>query len=211
MITVVITSYNRRDLLQSTIESLSKFIDYPIKEFIIIEDSADKDMRNWLIHYCRDTNFKIVLNEKNIGAYQSIDKAYSFVSTPFVVHCEDDWRFTKSGFTERALKVLESNPMIMQVNLSNENNQPIIYNSNYSIFGDNDIWHGFTCNPSIRSMAAYAKTKPWTQWIDNTRDLAVQECMVGLKYHELGYKAAYMNESFCKHIGIGRCTWHENL
>lgn len=206
-ITLVITSFNRPDLLDKTINSAIWYSDDLFDEIIIIEDSADKTMRDYLLeHY---SHFHLIIHDKTMGAYESIDEAYSHVKTPFVFHCEDDWEFYKSGFIERSIDVLEGNPMIMQVNLSNGNNQPIIYNSDYSVFGSDGVWNGFTCNPSIRSMAAYEKTKPWTQWIDKTKDLAIQEYMVGRKYFELGYKAAYLNESFCKHTGIKRCTWHK--
>jgi len=163
-------------------------------------------------HY---SDYHLILHDQNKGAYESIDEAYSHVKTKYVVHIEDDWLFYKRGFAEQALAVLESNPMIMQVNLSNEENMPIepevfkIGDVEYRLVGTdvNGWWHGFTCRPSVRSMVAYDQTKPWTQWAIG-KDLSVKECMVGRRYYELGFKVAVLNEYYCLHTGLNRCTWH---
>jgi glycosyltransferase involved in cell wall biosynthesis len=215
MISVVITSFNRKDLLLKTVESFLKFNTYPIDKFIIIEDSGDKEMYDFLSkhNFNFPSNYTLILNENNIGAYESIDKAYYHVQSKYVCHIEDDWEFYKGGFIKPAIDIMEGNPEIMQVNLSNDENMPIEdHGYGYGIVGDdvNGWWHGFTCRPAIRSMAAYNEVKPWTQWAVG-RDLSIKECMVGMRYYELGYKAAVLNEYFCKHTGGGRCTWHENI
>lgn len=216
MITVVITSYNRPDLLKRTIDSFNRANIFPIKEVIIIDDSANREMYKFL----RDnySHYSLILNEANIGAYESIDKVYAMVKTPWVMHLEDDWEFYKGGFIEPSIKILESNPQIMQVNLSNEQNMPIepevlrAGDVEYRLEGtDKDgYWHGYTNNPNVRSMEGYEKTKPWTQWSTKEDFLALREMKVGKEYFRLGYRAAILNEYFCRHIGIGRCTWHPN-
>ena len=40
MISVVCTSFARPDLLEKTVKSFLKYLDYPIEQFIIIEDSG---------------------------------------------------------------------------------------------------------------------------------------------------------------------------
>jgi len=217
MVTVVITSFNRFDLLDRMIKSLNTVNDYPLKEIIIIEDSADKEMHRKLTENFSET-CKLILNEKNIGAYASIDLAYSFVTTPYILHIEDDWEFTHGGFIQKAIEVLRHDDMIMQVSLEHNpvmSTLPEVYNANgveYQIVGTdiNGWWHGFTCHPSLRSMAGYGKTKPWVQWSTNEDDLAHRELKVGFEYFRLGYKAAILKESYCIHTGLGRCTWHPN-
>ena len=220
-VTVVCTSFNRIDLLIRTIDSFIRFNTYPIEEFILIEDSGNKKMHDLvkMIVETRQMNFNLILNDKNIGAYESIDLAYSKVKTDFVFHLEDDFEFYKSGFIEPALEVLEDSKIIMQVNFSNEFGQPIepgIYKTinnptDFRIVGTdvNGWWHGFTCNPNLRSMAAYNKVKPYTQWSTKKDCLSLQECKIGMRYFELGYKVAVLNDYYCKHIGINRCTWHQ--
>lgn len=210
-ITLLITSFNRRDLLKQTTESLATKIGI-IENVIIIEDSGDKDMHLWLRKHFGSCT--LILNETNIGAYESIDFAYSVIKTPYVLHCEDDWQFYRGGFIEPSLKILESNPSIMQVNLSNEENMPIepevfkAGDAEYRIMGTdiNGWWHGYSNRPNIRSMEGYQKTKPWARF--KHEDLSIHECQVGLEYYRLGYKAAVLNDYFCTHIGLNRCTWH---
>jgi hypothetical protein len=217
MVTVVITSYNRFDLLVRTVESFVRYCDYPVDEFIIIEDSGLKPMHSLLHEQFDGTGIRLILNESNMGAYESIDKVYSLVKTPYVLHIEDDWEFTKGGFMQPAIEVLKNDEMIMQVSL--EHNPvmsilPEVYKVNgteYRIVGTdiNGWWHGFTCHPSLRSMKGYEATRPWCQWSDKSEELSQRELKVGFAYHRLSYKAAILNDSYCTHIGLGRCTWHE--
>jgi glycosyltransferase involved in cell wall biosynthesis len=43
-VTVVMTSYNRLELLKKTVASFFLMNTYPIEEFIIVEDSCNKEM-----------------------------------------------------------------------------------------------------------------------------------------------------------------------
>lgn len=216
MVTAVITSFNRPDLLYRNISSLLKFCKGEIRKLIIIEDSGDLAMKEWLLKSC--SNYTLIINEKNIGAYESIDLVYADVCTPYVLHIEDDWEFTEGGFIEPAIKVLEHDKSIMQVTLEHNplmSTLPEILNTggvNYQIVGEdiNGWWHGFTCHPSVRSMAGYEATKPWTQWSSPDEELSQRELKVGLEYFRIGYKAAILEKSYCIHTGLGRCTWHPN-
>jgi hypothetical protein len=217
-VTVVITSFNRFDLLERMIDSLNRVENYPFKDVIIIEDSANEGMHQNLKN-AYEGKYTLILNEKNIGAYASIDLAYSFVTTPWVLHIEDDWEFTHGMFVGKSIEVLKHDNMIMQVSL--EHNpvmstllQVHIANGvEYKIVGTdvNGWWHGFTCHPSVRSMEGYERTKPWTQWSTDEEELSHRELKVGLEYYRLGYKAAILKESYCIHTGLGRCTWHPNV
>jgi len=216
MVTVVITSFNRFDLLKRTIDSFNKFNTFPIKEVIIIEDSANKNMHeNLKAHF---PNYSLILNESNYGAYESIDIAFSYVTTPYMVHIEDDWEFTDGGFIEQALEVIKQDDTIMQVSFEHNpvmSTLPDVYNANgveYQIVGTdiNGWWHGFTCHPSLRSMASYLKIAPWTRWSEANEELSHRELKVGLEYFRIGYKAAILKKSYCVHTGLGRCTWHPN-
>ena len=218
MVTVVVTSFNRFDLLERMMTSLYRATNYSFKEIIIIEDSADKEMHQKLIDRYSQT-CRLILNEKNLGAYESIDLAYSLITTPYVLHVEDDWEFIKNGnFIGQAVEVLNYDKTIMQVSLEHNpvmSTLPEVLDANgvsYQIVGTdiNGWWHGFTCHPSVRSMEGYQRTKPWIQWSEKREDLSQRELKVGFEYFRLGYKAAILNESYCIHTGLGRCTWHEN-
>ena len=76
LVTLVITSCGRLDLLEKTIISFFKFNTYPIFECIIVEDSGTVTDLNFLKKYI-SVPCKFLINEKNIGQILSIDKAYS--------------------------------------------------------------------------------------------------------------------------------------
>jgi glycosyltransferase involved in cell wall biosynthesis len=225
MVSVVITSFNRRELLKKTIESFLKFNTYPIEEFIIIEDSGNKEMYEWLKGFIFSLNydciygykkFNVIFNPVNIGLIESIDKAYSFVTTPYVFHTEDDYEFYKPGFIEKSLEVLEAEENIMQVYIRNANEsdnpvEPIIYNigeSSYRLFGNTPggLWHGFCFQCGLRKMSAYEKIRPFTQWVNPSDQLTIKECKIGQAYYDLGYRVAVLPEGYARHTGKNYST-----
>lgn len=117
-VTCVLTSCGRIDLLEKTLNSFIIFNDYErIKEFIIIEDSADPkiaEQLNKLNEEKYNGIFKIIINEHRLGQSASIDKAYAMVETDYVFHCENDWEFYRKGFIQASLGVLETQPKVLQ-------------------------------------------------------------------------------------------------
>ena len=116
---VVLTSCGRLDLLKDTLNSFILNNTYYIEKFIIIEDSGDKEIGEELIKLNEEkykSMFTIVLNEKQIGQTASIDKAYDMIKDEcdYIFHCENDWLFYKRGFIEDSIKVLESQPKVLQ-------------------------------------------------------------------------------------------------
>jgi len=115
----VLTSCGRLDLLKDTLNSFILNNTYYIEKFIIIEDSGDKEIGEELIKLNEEkykSMFTIVLNEKQIGQTASIDKAYGMIKDEcdYIFHCENDWLFYKRGFIEDSIKVLESQPKVLQ-------------------------------------------------------------------------------------------------
>lgn len=207
-VTLVITSCNRIELLKRTIWSFFQYNTYPIEEVIIIDDSANTEMHKQL----KDLypNYTLILNGRNIGLIDSIDRAYSMVKTPFVFHCEDDWEFIKPSFIEPSLNVIRNNHMIMQVWISNIHNQPVDAEIQYaekvpykqaSLDGMDHLWHGFTLNPGIRSMRIYKEIAPWAQWSTPADFTAKRECLIGEEYFRRQYRGAVLLENYCVHNG----------
>ena len=230
-VTVVITSFNRLDLLTKTIESFNKFNKYPIEEFIIVENCGCEQMHEELRRLY--PNYTMILNEHNIGLPESIDKAYAQVKTPYVFHSEDDYEYYREGFIERSLMVLNNDPSIMQVWIRRGETQddtdeyipsiipknvlgmPVlpelhnIFSIPYYILGQSGDWHGFAFQCGLRSMDAYKKVAPYSQYFlnDPSDFITWKECAIGLAYHKLGYKAALLPEGYARHIGYGRSTF----
>lgn len=212
-VSLVITSCNRFDLLEKTIESFLKYNTYPISQYIVIEDSHNREKLEKTLSKFKGIEFTLVHNEPQLGQMKSIDKAYSLVTSEYIFHCEDDWEFYRSGFVENSLKVLLSDEKVVTVWLretSDTNGHsvlPELYSCptdeslKYQIMHTNDLlhgvyWHGFTLNPGLRRLADYQLIAPIAQY--------ASESGTGNKYYELGFKAAIFPEGSVRHIGYHR-------
>lgn len=218
MITAVFTSCGRFDLLQRTLASFLKYADLPIKQTIIIDNSTNPQTEEAMRHIATSlkTTFDLLINEENIGQVSSIDRAYSYVETDYIFHCEDDWEFFDTGFLSLSKGLLEEIPNISNVNLrvrfdgEKGSMHPITevktthngiryheYELNYL-----GAWHGFSWNPGLRRKKDYDLVKPFKQY--------GEESGVGKKYKDLGYVAACLEKSYCKHIGTNSNTPKSN-
>ena len=217
MITAVITSCGRLDLLKKTIHSFNRYNTFHISHMIVIDDSGDK-LEHWKMQVYLDRidfsniyKVKFIANEENIGQVRSIDKAYSEVTTPYIFHCEEDWEFYKHGFLEKSLEVLKADEKIITVwlrELTDTNTHPYdptVYTANqvqYHLLSLNfqNIWHGFTWNPGLRRKSDYDLIKPFIQYGEG-QEAAIAECHVGQEYKNLGFRGAILTEGAVRHAG----------
>lgn len=214
-VTLVITSCARPLLLEKTLNSFIKHNTFSIKKAIFIEDGHSEDSANIASAAFRKMNLletQIIVNDQNLGQLNSIDKAYSHVSTKYVFHMEEDWEFCKSGFIEDSLAVLENFPECLYVSLRNvadQNNHPLtLVQSNKSETLDfltykplwRLVWTGFGFNPSLRRMSDYRMIAPYGGW--NKREIPL-----GLAYFILGKQIyIYKNQTCVAHLGDSHST-----
>ena len=216
-VTLVITSFNRFDLLRKTIASFSCYNTYPVKEIIIIEDSGDAEMIRKIQKVY--PNYNLILNEHNIGLVESIDKAYSFVTTPFIFHSEDDFDYFRPGFIENCLKVMEYDETIFRVGIRGQTHIKSL-DANVMMAGDvayklppqtdpqgNNYWHGFGFQCGMIRKSAYDQVKPYTQYSTPEDFITIRECRIGLAYHAIGLKAVSLTEDYAHHTGGRRSTY----
>ena len=206
MITVVITSCGRPDLLERTLDSFFEFNTYPVEKIIVVEDSGVDCNGALQVKYIGQP-IVWMCNEGNMGQIASIDRAYSHVKTPYVFHCEEDWQFYRHGFIEESLKVLESNKDILQVWLrerNDTNNHPIEHKDlgGYFRVASNYKWKGFSFNPGLRRMADYVPYRNLT----NVKNGWQAEFEIGMYYWKLGYYAVILPHGYVMHIGGGKST-----
>jgi GR25 family glycosyltransferase involved in LPS biosynthesis len=217
LVTAVFTSCGRFDLLEKTINSFIKYNTYPIEKYIIIENSGKNNSEEHLRSIAKNLkNCQIIINEENIGQVSSIDKAYSFVDTEYIFHCEDDWDFFDKGFIQKSIDLLKFDKRIINVNLrirfdgekgsmhpisdikkTNKENFYHEYTPRYL-----GVWHGFSWNPGLRRLSDYNEIKPYKQYIE--------ESGVGNKYFSSGKISACLKNSYCKHIGTNSSTEKSN-
>ncbi|MCL1123023.1 glycosyltransferase family 2 protein [Shewanella surugensis] len=210
-VSFVLTSCNRFDLLEKTLASFLKFNTYPIAQYIIIEDSHNRDKLAAVLAKFPTVQFTVLLNEQQLGQMKSIDKAYNNVTSEYIFHCEDDWEFYKKGFIEASFKVLDSDDKVVTVWLREQNDtnkHPIeaelFYCDDnatpYQIMQRNyhnpQEWHGFTFNPGLRRLQDYQIFAP-------IGELGGEYEMSQL-YFEHDFKAAIFPKGFVRHIGYHR-------
>jgi len=208
-VTVVITSCNRFDLLNKTIESFNKYNTYPIHEFIIIDDTGTEESKKVLQTIYGD-QYTLLFNIPKLGQLKSIDKAYSIVETDYIFHMEDDWEFYDRSFIEKSMEILESNESVLQVWLRHEIDgivhKPNKEQPNYWYWNNQSyVWYpvkkerglnGFSFNPHLcRKSDCF---KPYAE-IGKEND-------IGIYYTELGFQTAWLEPEcgFVRHIGNGR-------
>jgi len=217
MVTTVITSCGRLDLLDRTLTSFLKYNQYPISQFIIVDDSGDASVHEKLTEKYPD--YDLILDPEKRGLIACVDDAYSKVNNPYIFHLEDDWEFTKEGFIDKSLKILQLNPIIMQVWLRGDKNpnghpiEPELYLADDVEFKlvalrQHTSWHGFTFNPGLRRLADYKLVAPYTGIHLNEHSMTsfrIQENHIGLVYFDnFGFRAATLLDEYCIHIGDGR-------
>lgn len=203
-LTLVLTSCNRVDLLDKTLESIGSEVLDSLGHKIIIDDSGNDLVKDYFSKY--DSSWQIILNEENIGQPRSVDKAYSFVTTPYIFHCEDDWFFKRGPYLEKSRSVLEAKDHLMQVTFRSDDPHPdseevyetkegVQYRMKYP--GWRNEWFGFTYNPSLFRTDAYLKFGKYAG--KREQDLA-------LRYYNIGYRTASLSDKYVHHIGGGRST-----
>jgi hypothetical protein len=119
--TVVLTSYDRLDLLKVTLGSFLTHADAQPKQTILIEDSP-APIPTWLTqnqaHYERHLGpITWLQNSPRLGQIHSIDRAYSQVTTPYIFHLEDDWEFLSGDFLQESRELLDQHPDVVTVSL----------------------------------------------------------------------------------------------
>jgi hypothetical protein len=215
-VTLVITSCDRFELLKQTLISFFKFNTYPIYECIIIDDSGNVTDLDFLKEYI-PVPTKFIINDKNIGQIQSIDKAYAEVTTPYIFHCEDDWEFFKSGFIEESFNILNADPSVVTVWLRSHQDtmghpieSEIIKTPTVEYYylecNYKGKWHGFTLNPGLRRLSDCMQFHPYNSLdvkIAKKKKWILGEVDLSIYYYDAGCRGAITKDidGYVRHIG----------
>lgn len=208
MITFCLTSCQRPDLLEITLDSFLKFNKYPIEKYIISEDSpirmTELEKKYPMIQFeYNDTG-------KRYGMMRNLQKAYSFAETEYIFSCEEDWEFYRSGFIEKSLEILKAEPKILQVwlrELNDTNGHPINYeltniggiDCHYLSTNYMDCFHGYSTNPGLRRKCDVVDFGKLIEGCSNNGENKVSQY-----YFEQGFRSVILTEGYVRHIGNGR-------
>ena len=206
-ITLLITSCNRYDLLDRTLQTFTTFDTSGfVSEIIVVEDGETGP-----VDICRKYRAKLVTTGRRVGQSKAIDIGYSLIRTPYVFHCEDDWEFYRSGFIEKSFRVLEVDLACICIWLrawNDTNGHPLRFASDCKTYGIMDfhhvgVWNGFTWNPSLRRLSDMRKCLPVAP--DSASTGIPGEVLMSKRFFQLGYHAVILDEGgYVRHLGGDR-------
>ncbi len=212
-VSVIYFSCRRVELLKRTIEAFNKFNTYPIKEFIIANDSGDPAIWEELRKTYPD--YTIICHPENVGLVKSIDLGYSHIKTEYFFHSEDDLEVRRSGFIEKSLAIMTEKPEIEEVWLGNWNSHPVeatVYTAGevpYRLIQDNymrnetgNAWHGFSMACAVKRISDYLRVAPYAD-VPYVETIWHREQAIGEVYHSLGYRTAILMEEYVEGVGGG--------
>lgn len=219
-VTVCLTSCDRFNLLQQTVDSFFNLNTYPIDRFIITEDSGNSEMKNKILQRYGN-KVELVFNEKNLGVCKSIDNMYNLVSTKYIFHCEDDWRFYGNpNFVKDSVSVLDEFIDIHQVWIRSHAaigkylEQKMFRSKSgvefkYVTIPHCGNWGGFSLNPGLRRVSDYKRIFPdgLSKFVVPNEPIVIAEYHCNVQAMKEGYKAVSLINYACDHIGHNQSTY----
>ena len=179
-----------------------KYNTYPIDSWIISEDSGDPSVNSALMQ--KYPEFTWIHGKR--GQIRSIDEAYARVTTPYVLHWEEDWETYAGGFIEESIKILE-NATVSAVMLRAHGDGS--YTPGDPFLECRGGWGYYSFNPGLRRMSDYRAWFPngfagaatFDPGCAHSAERTIND-VVKLK----GFKMALTSrpEGFVRHIGWDR-------
>ena len=177
-ITFVITSCGRSDLLETCLASFLAYNTAAISKYLLIEDSGDHRVHEVVGKFA--VPMEVIVNDPPLGQIAAIDRVYQRIATPYIFHCEDDWRFFRSGFIEESLVLLKHDPAMTAVICRRRGQNPrfdiVFENSPLQSFEGilykkpsswlDAHWHGYSFNPGLRRLSDYRLLGSFARWGD---------------------------------------------
>lgn len=212
-VTFIITTSDRLDLLGSTLRSFWNYYRsgwHLLAKTVLHEDSGDKGLRAAITAQYFDKFDVLLFPEEKVGYSKAIDNCLAHVETEYVWSSEDDWTYSRGGFIEDSIKILDENPDIHQVWIrdAKDHNHPLSKRSRKIsgiecrdvMKGYLGVWNGFSLNPGLRRISDLRRMFPnglaeYGDEIDCARRTA-----------QFGYNAVSLVNSAIRHSGWDRHT-----
>lgn len=211
-VTMVITTCNRVELLEKTLDSFVKYNTYPIKETFIIDDSGIQGCNKKVFDKFNSVlNIKMIYNKENIGIFQSIDKVYSYVTTKYIFYCDENLEFLQARFIEKSLNILNDpiNEKVYTVSLDPHHctiGYQLLYDNNgyYKMKPDLPLdkdntytYSGFTFNAGLRKTKNCLLFHPYLikceKSIKNGKEY-IDEYTLNKKYADAGFHSVILDD-----------------
>ncbi|MCB5410138.1 hypothetical protein [Pseudogemmobacter faecipullorum] len=203
-ITMCLTIGRRPDLLRQTLETLRGLPPLPV---IAINDFRDEETNAVFREFYPEG---LLLDPgRHLGHHGAVDAMYAEVKTPYILHGEDDWGFTRTDFLADALKLLAADPQISVISLRATQDIPLTDADRARITTDqrdgvafqrmehlHEQWHGYTLNPHLAPKALWESLGGFSGF--------EKERHLSRHLRAKGMFVAYLLPEACRHIGEGR-------
>lgn len=218
-VTAVVTSCARHDLLAITLRSFFAHNAHSETRMIVVEDGPQDPDESVKAEFA-GRPIRWINTGGRAGQLRAVDLAYSQVETPYIFHMEDDWEFVRPGFMDKSIKILEAEPMCLQVWIKGKPGrrghgaEPVDRVSQgvdwRPVIRDRkNFWHGFSFNPGLRRLRDYRLLGKFADVVESQLGKgAVGEAQLSEIYGSIGYFSAQLweddGEAFVAHIGGDR-------
>jgi hypothetical protein len=169
-LTVVLTSCGRFDLLEETVSSFLQY--FETERIVIADDAGDAEAAARFAAKVPQVNMRV--NEPKRGQMRSIDTLYASVQTPYVMHLEDDWKFTGGVDLAKVVRFLEAQPDISVVCIGYRFDERFRQSARKTTHEGIDYWiwdldahpkwFSYSFNPSVGRLALWREIGPYARF-----------------------------------------------
>jgi hypothetical protein len=201
-VTPVLTSCGRFDLLDQTIQSFLEH--FETDRIIVSDDSTNLSEAGAFASSCPVVEMRS--HQEKLGQMRSIDALYASVRTPYVLHLEDDWFFTRGVALDSVVDLLEARTDISVVCIGYRFDKrfahkvhKVTHSGTEFLLWDVDThpkWFSFSLNPSVGRVALWRQIGPFAKF--QTEENISAFCK------GRGMRIAMVNPSCAYHIGEKR-------
>jgi hypothetical protein len=207
-LTIIVTSCDRFDLLERTLDSFFALNTYPYVAFHVHNDSLN----------AAPLCVKQKYSDKGItwhdgvkrGLSASWDYLVGLVETEYFFNIEDDWLFDGNEyFIQDSIYLMKFGFDQVWIRDNKDHKHPLQkpetvfdFDNRYEIYinqvNKTKDWCGFTFNPSVRQLSTWKRLFP--KGISGMDEIDISRMVYN------NYQAASLVNSACKHIGWNRHT-----
>lgn len=200
-ISLCLTIGKRPKALEATLTSLFAHVQF--EHILAINDFGDLKTSRVFLDMCPHGH---LLPYHNLGHHRAIDALYGAVKTPYIFHCEDDWRFDAPVLLDHARNLLEAKAWVSSVCvralddfLSEADTHKITpldspYQDYARLDGIHDQWYGYSFNPHLTRRTLWQTHGPFARF--------KKERHLSRYLRQAGFAMAYAQQGSCWHIGF---------
>lgn len=159
-VAIIISTYNRKELLKRSLESLSNSIDKIIPEIYIYDDGSTDGTGDWLMSL--RIPMGVVVDKKNRGLRHTLtrllDNAY-FRNPDYICYCQDDIEYEK-GWLDKCVEMWEAKELPNKIGFVTGHDAP----EHRIIDGCKTGNYEFTWKDTCRATHLFASTERWEEF-----------------------------------------------